>query len=245
MTPTLAPRAGLATPERPGGRASVTWVPQRAPGRGDVRTMAARAAPGSGGPMKRSVEHDHHDRAGGRHPHEAPPDHAARAAAEGHDDQAEPAGHAAHDAHADHAGHSPEAFRGRFWVSLLLTLPVLYLSEQLQAWFGYRAVSFPGSGWVNPLLGTALFLYGGLVFLRGARAELAARRPGMMTLVSLAITVAYAYSMAVAFGAPGMPFFWELGTLVVIMLLGHWLETASVQGASRALADLASLVPHV
>jgi len=195
--------------------------------------------------MKRSVEHDHHDRAGGRHPHEAPPDHAARAAAEGHDDQAEPAGHAAHAAHADHAGHSPEAFRGRFWVSLLLTLPVLYLSEQLQAWFGYRAVSFPGSGWVNPLLGTALFLYGGLVFLRGARAELAARRPGMMTLVSLAITVAYAYSMAVAFGAPGMPFFWELGTLVVIMLLGHWLETASVQGASRALADLASLVPHV
>ena len=73
--------------------------------------------------MKRSVEHDHHDRAGGRHPHEAPPDHAARAAAEGHDDQAEPAGHAAHAAHADHAGHSPEAFRGRFWVSLLLTLP--------------------------------------------------------------------------------------------------------------------------
>src|SRR5690606_13320401 len=101
----------------------------------------ARAAPGSGGPMKRSVEHDHHDRAGGRHPHEAPPDHAARAAAEGHDDQAEPAGHAAHAAHADHAGHSPEAFRGRFWVSLLLTLPVLYLSEQLQAWFGYRARS--------------------------------------------------------------------------------------------------------
>ncbi len=97
---------------------------------------------------------------------------------------------------------------------------------------------------MNPVLGTVLFLYGGIVFLRGARHELAARQPGMMTLISLAITVAYGYSMAVVLGAPGMPFFWELATLIVIMLLGHWLEMASVQGASNALKNLAALVPH-
>src|SRR5690554_5558216 len=136
-------------------------------------------------------------------------------------------------------------FRDRFWVALSLTLPVLYFSEQFQAWFGYQAISFPGSQWVNPVLGTVLFLYGGTVFLRGARHELADRQPGMMTLISLAISVAYVYSMAVAFGLPGMPFFWELATLIVIMLLGHWIEMASVQGASRALENLASLVPTV
>ncbi len=136
-------------------------------------------------------------------------------------------------------------FRDRFWFSLLLSLPILYFSEQIQAWFGYRAVEFAGSQWVNPVLGTVLFLYGGLVFLQGARHELADRRPGMMTLISLAITVAYVYSLAVVFGAPGMPLFWELATLIVVMLLGHWLEMASVEGASKALDELASLVPNV
>ena len=158
--------------------------------------------------------------------------------------------HAGHGAHADHgghdkhAGHSPEMFRDRFWVALILTIPILYFSEQFQAWFGYQAVSFPGSEWVNPILGTVLYLYGGLVFLQGARHEIAARQPGMMTLISLAITVAYVYSMAVALGVPGVPFFWELSTLIAIMLLGHWIEMASVQGASRALENLASLIPH-
>ena len=136
-------------------------------------------------------------------------------------------------------------FRDRFWFSLLLTLPILYFSEQIQAWFGYAAVSFPGVEWVNPVLGTVLFVYGGLVFLQGARHELAAKQPGMMTLISLAITVAYGYSMAVVLGASGMPLFWELATLIVVMLLGHWLEMASVQGASEALEHLASLVPSV
>lgn len=136
-------------------------------------------------------------------------------------------------------------FRDRFWLSLALTIPILYFSEQFQAWFGYQAVSFTGSEWVNPVLGTVLFLYGGLVFLQSARHELADRQPGMMMLISLAISVAYVYSMAVAFGLPGMPFFWELATLIVIMLLGHWIEMASVQGASRALENLASLVPTV
>ena len=148
--------------------------------------------------------------------------------------------HAAHD---KHAGHRPEMFRDRFWLSLVLTLPVVYFSEQFQAWFRYEAVSFAGSEFINPLLGTVLFFYGGLVFLRSARHELLAGKPGMMTLISLAITVAYVYSMAVAFGLPGEAFFWELATLLVIMLLGHWVEMASVQSASNALAELASLVP--
>ena len=163
--------------------------------------------------------HEHHDHGGGH---------------QGHDVRA---------GHDKHAGHSPEMFRDRFWLSLALTIPILYFSQQFQTWFGYQAVSFPGSAWVNPVLGTILFVYGGLVFLQGARHELADRQPGMMTLISLAISVAYVYSMAVAFGAPGMPFFWELATLIVIMLLGHWLEMASVQGASKALEHLAALVP--
>ena len=154
--------------------------------------------------------------------------------------------HAKHDkntGHGKHAGHSPAIFRDRFWLSLVLTLPILYFSKQLQAWLGYQAAQFPGVGWLNPVLGTVLFFYGGLVFLGSARHELRGKQPGMMTLISLAITVAYGYSMAVALGLPGMPFFWELATLIVIMLLGHWLEMASVQGASKALDELASLVP--
>ena len=150
-----------------------------------------------------------------------------------------------HNEHNQHAGHDPTMFRNRFWLSLVLTVPVLYFSEQLQTWLGYSAVQFPGAEWVNPVLGTVLFFYGGLVFLQGARHELLARQPGMMTLISLAITVAYGYSMAVALGLPGEPFFWELATLVVIMLLGHWVEMASVQGASKALDELASLAPNI
>src|SRR5690625_1298464 len=134
-------------------------------------------------------------------------------------------------------------FRNRFWVSVVLTVPILYFSEQFQQWFGYSAVSFPGSALINPVLGTVLFFWGGFVFLEGARHELADRQPGMMTLISLAISVADLYSMAVTFGLPGMPFFWELATLIAIMLLGHWLEMASVEGASGALEDLAALVP--
>ena len=208
-------------------------------------------------------DHDHHDHHGSAtstedpwteaiesEPHVRHAEHDAQLAHSHHAGHGDHAGHGAHGAHAGHgghdkhAGHSPEMFRDRFWVALVLTLPILYFSEQMQAWFGYQAVSFPGSEWVNPVLGTVLYLYGGLVFLQGARHELAAKQPGMMTLISLAITVAYVYSMAVALGVPGMPFFWELSTLIAIMLLGHWIEMASVQGASRALENLASLIPH-
>ncbi|WP_337845769.1 heavy metal translocating P-type ATPase, partial [Thermus sp.] len=139
--------------------------------------------------------------------------------------------------------HTPEMFRDRFLVSLLLTLPILYFSEQMQAWLGYRAVSFPKAAWLNPLLGTLLYFYAGWPFLLGARRELAARTPGMMTLVALAITVAYGYSLAVSLGLSGMPFYWELATLLDVMLLGHWLEMASVQAAGRALEALARLLP--
>jgi Cu2+-exporting ATPase len=172
-------------------------------------------------------------------------EHAAQLAPEEHQPASGAHGHHDHDDHGGHAGHDPAQFRDRFWLSLILTLPVLYFSEQVQLWLGYQAIQFPGSAWVNPVLGTVLFLYGGLVFLQGARHELAARQPGMMTLISLAITVAYVYSMAVAFGWPGMPFFWELATLITIMLLGHWLEMASVAGASKALDELTKLMPTV
>lgn len=142
-----------------------------------------------------------------------------------------------------HAGHDPNEFKRLFWFSVVLTAPILYFSEQIQTWFGYEAVHFPGAEWVNAVLGTVLFIYGGRVFLLGALSELRERQPGMMTLISLAITVAYSYSMAVAFGLPGMSFFWELATLLAVMLLGHWLEMASVEGASRALAGLSELLP--
>ena len=152
-------------------------------------------------------------------------------------------GHAAHTGHDKHAGHTPEMFRDRFFVSLLLTLPILYFSEHFQDWFGYRAAQFPGSAWVNPVLGTILYFYGGLVFLKGALRELRARTPGMMTLIALGITAAYGYSLAVSLGLPGKPFYWELATLIDVMLLGHWLEMASVQAASRALEELSKLMP--
>jgi Cu2+-exporting ATPase len=135
-------------------------------------------------------------------------------------------------------------FRSRFWFSLVLTLPILYFDAHFQQWFGYTAVQFPGVTLVQPLLSIALYLYGGGVFVQGAWRELKARQPGMMTLIGLAISVAFVYSLAISLGLlEGMPLYWELATLILIMLLGHWIEMASVQGASRALQHLASLVP--
>lgn len=151
------------------------------------------------------------------------------------------AGHAG--GHDKHEGHSPEMFRDRLWVSLVLTVPILYLSEQFQDWFGYEAVSFPGDGLVVPTLSTILFVYAGSVFLKGGYGELRHGVPGMMTLISIAITVAYVYSMAVSLGLSGKPFYWELATLLDVMLLGHWMEMRSIQSASRALEHLAAMVP--
>ncbi|MFO7546744.1 MAG: copper-translocating P-type ATPase [Trueperaceae bacterium] len=170
---------------------------------------------------------------------------AESAASTAHRHGRESAGHGDAAGHDKHAGHSPEMFRNRLWFSLLLTLPILYFSDSFQAWFGYDAVAFPGVAWLNPLLATAIFVYGGLPFLKGARHELAERAPAMMTLISLAIGVAYLYSMVVALGYPGTPFFWELATLIDIMLLGHWIEMSSIQNASRALEELTKLMPSV
>ncbi len=145
--------------------------------------------------------------------------------------------------HDKHEGHSPEMFRERLLVSVLLTVPILYFSEQIQIWFGYEAISFFGSDLITPTLATILFVYGGGPFLKGALAELRARQPGMMTLISVAITVAFVFSVVVTLGFPGQDFYWELATLIDIMLLGHWIEMRAVQSASSALNELAKLLP--
>ncbi len=153
--------------------------------------------------------------------------------------------HAPHEhAHHDkHEGHSPDMFKHKFWLSLLLTLPTLMFSSAVQSWLGVSWM-FPGSDYLPALFGIIIFFYGGLIFLKGAKAELADKQPGMMTLISMAITVAFGYSLAVTLGlVDGMDFWWELATLVTIMLLGHWLEMASVMNAQGALSELAKLLP--
>ena len=134
-------------------------------------------------------------------------------------------------------------FRDRFWITLLLSLPTLVWSDMIQAWFGFAAPAFAGSAYIPPVFGTAVYVYGGWVFLAGGVRELRKRLPGMMTLISLAISVAFAFSMAVTFGYPGDPLWWELATLVTIMLLGHWIEMRSIFQASGALRELARLLP--
>ncbi len=149
--------------------------------------------------------------------------------------------HPAH--HADHA-HMAADFRTRFWISLVLTLPILALSPMLQSLVGLRdAVRFPGDIYLLFALSSAVFGYGGWPFLKGLVEELKARRPGMKTLISVAIATAYFYSSAVVLGLTGKMFFWELASLIDIMLLGHWIEMKSVMGASRALEELAKLMP--
>lgn len=148
-----------------------------------------------------------------------------------------------HDHH-DHHAHMAADFRKRFWISLILTLPILALSPMLQSLVGLReAIRFPGDIYVLFGFSSAVFWYGGWPFLKGFFEELKSRRPGMMTLISVAIATAYLYSGAVVFGLTGKMFFWELATLVDIMLLGHWIEMKSVMGASRALEELAKLMP--
>ena len=157
------------------------------------------------------------------------------------------AGHGAGD-HGGHAGHDHAAmvadFRRRFWISLTLTVPVLALSPMIQGILGLRErLAFPGSDYVLFGLSAMVYFYGGWPFLRGLGGELAKRRPGMMTLIALAISVAFFYSSAVVFGLPGKVFFWELVTLIDVMLLGHWIEMRSIMGASGALEALVRLLP--
>jgi len=134
-------------------------------------------------------------------------------------------------------------FRRRFWVSLALSVPVIFFSEFIQDVFGYTAPTFPGSVWITPVLSVIIFAYGGVPFLSMARTELENREPGMMMLISLAITVSFVYSIGSLFLEGTTPFFWELVTLIDIMLLGHWMEMRSVRQASGALDELAKLMP--
>ncbi len=149
--------------------------------------------------------------------------------------------------HANHAGHHAHMvadFRKRFWISLILTIPILLLSPMIQGFLGLgESIRFSGDLFLNFLFSTAVFFYGGWPFLKGLFDELRQKNPGMMTLIALAIAVAYFYSSAVVFGVKGKIFFWELATLIDIMLLGHWIEMKSVMGASRALEELAKLMP--
>ncbi len=192
--------------------------------------------------------------------HEGHEAHAEHVGHEGHAERAEHAGHAAPVAHAEHAGHAgqgeheghaahvdhtghEEMFRKRFWVSLVLTVPVLLFSPLLQAWLGFTMPEFPGSRWIGPGFALIIFLYGGLPFIQMAIPEVRNRKPGMMTLISLAISVAFAYSLFAMVIAPQSSFFWEMATLIDIMLLGHWIEMRSVRQASGALNELAKLMP--
>ncbi|WP_425499792.1 copper-translocating P-type ATPase [Natrinema caseinilyticum] len=154
--------------------------------------------------------------------------------------------HGGHDGHEGdggmHEGHE-QMFRRRFFISTLLSIPVLLYSETLQAWLGFSVPAFPGSELINPVFAVIVFAYGGVPFLRMARPELEDQAPGMMTLISMAITVAFVYSLASVVFPTASTFFWELVTLIDIMLLGHWIEMRSVRRASSALDELAKLLP--
>src|SRR3984893_15869713 len=156
------------------------------------------------------------------------------------------AGHTMSDVHASHdrhAGHSVAMFRDKFWLSFALTLPVVFWSTDVQHWLGYTAPSFPGSGFIPSIFGTVVFAYGGLVFIRGAWGELADHKPGMMTLISLAIIVAFGTSLAATLGRFEIDVWWELASLITIMVLGHWLEMRAISQARGALHALAALLP--
>lgn len=176
------------------------------------------------------------DRAALQEPVQAAHDHAAM----GHTTQS---GAMNHD---KHAGHSEAMFKRPFWLSLILTIPVVLYSEIIREFVGWQPPAFPGSAWLVVVLSSIIYWYGGWVFLRGAFDELRVRTPGMMTLVALAISTAYFYSLAVTFDlVMGMPFYWELATLVTIMLLGHWMEMRAVGNAQSALKELAKLLPDM
>ena len=153
-------------------------------------------------------------------------------------------GHEGHAIHDKHAGHSVAMFRDKFWLSLALTIPTLVWGHMLQGAANYVAPAFTGSGRIPAIFGTAVFLYGGWPFIQGAGRELKDRLPGMMTLIALAITVAFVFSAAVTLGYPGMPLWEELATLVTIMLLGHWVEMRSISQAQGAVGELAKLLPN-
>ena len=153
--------------------------------------------------------------------------------------------HDKHEAHGNHHAQMLRDFKKRLWISLLITIPILLLSPLIQSLLGLEALRFTGDSYFLFALSTTIFFYGGWPFLKGLLGELGEKRPGMMTLIGVAITVAYTYSSLVVFGLSGQIFYWELATLIDIMLLGHWIEMRSVMGASRALEELAKMMPSI
>jgi P-type Cu2+ transporter len=189
------------------------------------------------------TNHDHHM----HHPEttETAPTQAAHHDHIDHSAHAMPAEQMAHGEHGGHADHSEhaEVFRQRFWICLLLSIPVVLYSDMVQDWLGFSMPDFPGSGAIPPVLGTFIFIYGGRVFLEGGWDELKTRKPGMMLLISLAILVAFIASLATTLGLLDLEFWWELALLITIMLLGHWLEIRAIGQARGALTALAALLP--
>jgi len=180
------------------------------------------------------MDHSHH-----HHTIEAPTTRKEKPlSSHAHHEMSPSMGHEGH----DHHTMMIDDFKKRFWISLILTVPVLLLSEMIQHWLRFE-LKFPGDKYVLLILSSFIFFYGGWPFLKGFIDELKAKSPGMMTLIALAIAVAYVFSVAVIFGFEGMDFFWELATLIVIMLLGHWLEMKSVLGSSKALQLLVGMMP--
>lgn len=178
------------------------------------------------------MEHQHHNHTHESHSH-------------GHDHHNHDHHSGQHQSHSDHHGHHEymiEDFKKRFWISLIITLPIIVLAPMIQELLGYQ-LRFTGDRYVQFILSSVIFFYGGWPFLKGLADEIKKKAPGMMTLIALAISVAYFYSSAVVFGLDGKIFFWELASLIVIMLLGHWIEMKSVMGASNALQELAKMMP--
>ncbi|HEY8851031.1 MAG TPA: heavy metal translocating P-type ATPase [Gemmatimonadaceae bacterium] len=182
----------------------------------------------------------HHSHAGVSHPDVSPSLDRNHHGHPGHDAHQ---GDDAHQGHDQHAGHSVAMFRDKFWWSVALTVPTIVWSPMVEQWLHFQAPTFPGSRYIPAIFGTILFFYGGMVFLRGAVREINDRLPGMMTLISLAIVVAFGFSLAVTFGVQGMDLWWELSTLITIMILGHWIEMRSIAQAQGALKELAKLLP--
>jgi Cu2+-exporting ATPase len=205
----------------------------------DAAVLATKPKSKTDVPAATHNPHAGHDR------HDGKVSDASKPSADKHaDGPKQPSGHEGHESHDKHEGHSPAMFRDRFWLSLAVTVPVVIWSAHIQDLLGYQAPAFPGSDWMPAVLSTAVFLYGGLVFLQGAWQELRDRLPGMMTLISLAITVAFVFSWVVQLGLiDSSALWWELATLVTIMLLGHWIEMRSINQAQGALKELAKLLP--
>ena len=187
--------------------------------------------------------HSHHPAPAGplTHPPAGAAGHVDPAGNPHHGGHAHDDDHAVH-THGQHAGHSTAMFKNRFWLTLALSVPVVFFSPMMGHLLGYMAPEFPGAAWIPPVLGTVIFLYGGQPFLKGGLQELKDRTPGMMLLIAMAITVAFAASWVTSLGIGGfdLDFWWELALLVAIMLLGHWIEMRALGSAQGALAAFIS-----